>query len=242
MVAFNREGLSDMYAKTLWMNPDCEYVFRKNIVEYDMQSASLSVSRRFHLMSDAEIDRLDRMPKDKRTKEVGMKQKYDKQFSEDLINGILLTRKEFIEQNHLTSDDIVTLHSDALMFIQKRIINHDTIDGVPFIKKNIWSSYIRYDRVEMFYVDGMIDYKGIPKQMLQQHTLGINQYLLTIFRMIEDNNPDVYKYISKFQSQYLQDQLPEYYYIPFGKTGKFKSENLKLFSFIANIVMREVKL
>ena len=78
--------------------------------------------------------------------------------------------------------------------------------------------------------------------MLQQHTLGINDYLLKIFRMIEDNDPAVYDFIRKFQRNYLQDKLPDYYYIPFGKTGQFKNENLKLFSFIANIVMREVKL
>ena len=240
MVLFNRESLPDMYAKAMWMNPDMEYVFRKNIVEYDMQSASLSVSRRFHLLPDTLIDQLSRMPKEKRTKEIGLRQRDDKQFSEDLINAILRTRKDFIETNHLSSDDIVTLHSDALMFIQKHVIT-DNIDGVPFVKKNTWSSYIRYNRVEMFYVDGVIDYKGIPKQMLQQHTLGINQYLLKVFQDIEDNNDDIYRYLTRFQRMYLQDKLPEYYYIPFGNTGKFKSENLKLFSFIMKIVMKEVR-
>lgn len=240
MVSFNRESLPDMYAKTLWMNPDIEYVFRKNIVEYDMQSASLSISRRFHLIPDEEIDRLDRMPKEKRTKEIGMKQKYDKEFSESMINGVLQTRKEFIETNKLTDDTIITLHSDALMFIQKHpVIDH--IDGVPFIKKHSWTSYVRYGRIEMFYSEGVIDYKGIPKQMLQQHTLGINQYLLKVFGMIEDNNDEVYNYISRFQKLYLQDKLPEYFYIPFGNTGAHKNENLKLLSFIAKIAMREVR-
>lgn len=240
MVLFNRDNQPDMFGKTLWMNPDIQYVFRKNIVEYDMQSASLSVSRRFKLLPVEFIDQLDRMPKDKRTKEIGMKQKYDKEFSDKMINGILQTRKEFIETNNLTEDTIITLHSDALMFIQKHVVT-DTIEGVPFVRKNTWSSYIRYDRVEMFYSDGTIDYKGIPKQMLQQHTLGINDYLLKIFRMIEDNDPAVYDFIRKFQRNYLQDKLPDYYYIPFGKTGGFKTENLKLLAFIAKIVMKEVK-
>ena len=145
-----------------------------------------------------------------------------------------------IETNNLTEDTIITLHSDALMFIQKHVVT-DNIEGVPFVRKNTWSSYIRYDRVEMFYSDGTIDYKGIPKQMLQQHTLGINDYLLKIFRMIEDNDPAVYDFIRKFQRNYLQDKLPDYYYIPFGKSGGFKTENLKLLAFIAKIVMKEVK-
>lgn len=240
MVLFNRDELPEMYTKTLWMNPDIEYVFDKNIVEYDMQSASLSVSRRFHLIPDKELDQMVRMPKEKRTKAIGLRQRDDKEFSENMINGILQTRKEFIEINHLTASEIVTLHSDASIFIQKRPVIAD-IDGVPFINKNSWSSYLRYGRVEMFYKDGVIDYKGIPKQMLQQHTLGMNQYLLKIFRMLEDKDEEIYTFITRFQKQYLQEQLPEYYYIAFGNTGKYKAENLNLLSFIANIVMKEVR-
>ena len=241
MELFNRDNLPEMYIKTLWMNPDIEYMFNQNIVEYDMQSASLSVSRRFQLLDSNWLDQLERMPKDKRTKLIGLKQKDDKEFSENMINGILRTRKEFIEENKLNEDNIITLHSDALMFVQKHVIK-DNIHGVPFIKKHNWTSYIRYNHVEMFYVDGIIDYKGIPKQMLQQHTLGMCQYLLTIFKLVEDNDKEeAFQFISKFQKKYLQDRLPEYYYIPFGNTGKYKNENLKLLSFIANILLRELR-
>ncbi len=241
MIDFKRDDTSipEMFTKTLWMNPDIEYAFRQNIVEYDMQSASLSVSRRFHLLSDQWLDQLERMPKATRTKQIGLHQLHDKQFSDDMINGVLQTRKEFIETNNLNDENIVTLHSDALMFIQKHPIK-DNIEGVQFIQKNAWSSYIRYSRVEMFYHDGMIDYKGIPSQMLMQHTLGIHQYLLNVFNLIEDDNQDIYTYLSRFQKLYLQDKLPEYYYIPFGNTGKYKTENLKLFSFIAKIALSEV--
>ena len=63
MINFNRENYADtMFGKTLWMNPNIEYIFNKEIVEYDMQQASLSVSRRFHLLDDTLIDELERMP------------------------------------------------------------------------------------------------------------------------------------------------------------------------------------
>ena len=65
MVKFNRqEEPIEMYKTLLWMNPNIQYVFGKNIVEYDMQSASLSVSRRFKLIPDDRLDILERMPKD----------------------------------------------------------------------------------------------------------------------------------------------------------------------------------
>ena len=42
MISFNREiEQNEMFAKTMWMNPSIEYVIRQNIVEYDMQQASL---------------------------------------------------------------------------------------------------------------------------------------------------------------------------------------------------------
>lgn len=239
-VTFNRENETDIFGKLLWENPEFPYVFRKNIVEYDMRSASLSVSRRFKLLPDQQLDQFERMPKEKRTKAVGLIQRDNKEFSENMINGILQTRKEFLTLNHLDESNIITLHSDAIIFIQSSDVI-DKIDCVPFIKKHTWSSYLRYDRVEMFYDNGIITYKGIPKQMLQQHTLGICQYLLKVFEMIEEYDDSIFQYLNKFQKMYLQDKFPEYYYIPFGNTGKYKRENMRLFSYIAKIALQEVR-
>ena len=239
MKNFNREELPDMFGKLLWENPENPYVINSNIVEYDMRSASLSVSRRFHLLSDTLLDELERMPKEQRTKRIGLIQRDDKQFSENMINGILQTRKEFIETNNIKEEDIVALHSDALMFIQKQPVQ-DNIAGVQFVCKNTWTSYIRYEHLEMFYDDGTITYKGMPQAMIQQHTLGINRYLLTIFEKLESDDQTIFDFIRKFQKKYLMDKLPDYYYISFGKTGQFKFDNLKFFSFIAKIACEEI--
>lgn len=240
MINFNREQEPEIYGKTLWMNPQIEFAIGKNIVEYDMQSASLSVSRRYKLLPEELIERLERMPKDKRTKEVGLMQRHDQDFSENMIKGLLQTRKEFLMKNMLTEDNVITLHSDAVIFIQKRPII-DKIGGVPFIMKNQWSSYIRYDRLEMFYGDGEVTYKGIPKQMLQQHTLGMCQYILNVFTKLECRDDSLYNDICVFQKKYLQEKLPEYYYIPFGKTGEWKGENLKFLAFMAQVIQSELR-
>ena len=241
MINFNREKCENpMFGKTLWYNQDLEFCFNKEIVEYDMQQASLSVSRRFHLLDDDLLDELERMPKNIRTKEVGLIQRKDKEFSDNMINGVLQTRKEFIEENQLSEEDIITLHSDALMFIKKKSIK-DKINGVQFVHKHTWNSYIRYGKVEMFYVDGTIDYKGIPKDMLQQHTMGLNLHILRIFEMMESYDDGLIPYLRKFQKRYLMNQLPDYYYIPFGHAGEFRSSNLKLLSYLAKIAIHEMR-
>ena len=208
-------------------------------MEYDMVAASVSISEHYNLLDEDTIRLLKLLPKEKRTKKVGLLQRDNTVFSQLLISGILETRRKFIEMNNLDEKSILSLHSDAVfMSSKKQIISN--IDGVEFKHKNTWSSYIRYKHISMFYANGCITYKGIPKDMLNQHTLGINKYLCKVFDMIENYDTNVLKYISTFQKQYLQDKLPDYYYIPFGKNGIYKTENLELFAFIANMVLMEV--
>ena len=229
-----------MHEKLLWFNDDIQFLFHENIVEYDMVAASVSVSERYKLLDDETIQLLKLMTKDKRTRKIGCLQRDDKQFSEQLISGILETRRKFIDMNGLDKSNILSLHSDAVMLSSKKEIITN-IEGVEFKHKHTWSSYVHYKNIEMFYSDGYITYKGIPKDMLNQHTLGINKYLISVFDKLENYDYSVLSYLSKFQKQYLQNKLPEYFYIPFGHNGVYKLDNLELFAFITNIVLSEVK-
>lgn len=226
-----------MIDKLLWTNKDINYLLRKNIVEYDMQAASLSVSRRFNLIEPNRLVQLEQMPKEQRTVQVGLMQRDDKEFSEKMIQGVIKTRQDFLDKNHIKESDILCCHSDAVIFEQTNAKIYDTIDNVKFNNKNRWTSYINYNGIEMYYADGCIDYKGIPKNMLHQHTLGLNIYLINIFRMLEDYDPSIIKYIKKFQLRYMQDKLPEHFYLPFIHNTPYKYGNLSLFAFIANIII-----
>lgn len=228
-----------MYDKLLWYNDNIQYMFNENIIEYDMRAASLSISERYKLIPQEEIDRMKLMSKDKRTKCIGIRQRDDKIFSEQLLSGIVNIRKRFIECNNLDDTNILALHSDAIVFSSKKKIE-DNIEGVEFVNKKTWTSYIRYNKIEIYYNNGFIDYKGIPADMLKQHTLGLHKHFLKIFDMMENYDINILSYLRKFQSLYLQDKLPEFYYIPFGKNGKFKFDNLQLLSYVTNIILSEV--
>lgn len=229
-----------MHEKSLWINADIQYLFHGNIMEYDMVAASLSVSKRFKLLDDALIEQLNLLPKEQRTRRVGLLQKDDKVYSEKLLQGIIDVRKTFLSNNGLDESNVLSLHNDAVLFNSKRKVE-PIADGVEFKKKGQWTSYIRYRNIEMFYADDYITYKGINKTMLQEHTMGINMYLKKIFRMLEDYDEEIFSFVSTFQTQYLQDKLPEYYYLPFGKIDKYKMYNLQLFAFIANVVLQETR-
>lgn len=228
-----------MINKLLWHNDQILYMFRKNIVEYDMQAASLSVSRRFKLIDETRLIQLEQMPKEQRTVQVGLMQKENKEFSERMIQGVIQTRQEFLDKNHIAENDILCCHSDAVIFNQKKGHIHDSIDNVKFVNKNQWTSYMYYNGIEMYYADGFITYKGIPKEKLKMHTLGINKYLIEIFQMIEDYDDNIFKHMRKFQERYLLEKLPSYYYYPFGRNGGHKIANLDLFAFLANVVLED---
>ena len=228
-----------MNEKLLWFNPNIQFMFHANIVEYDMKAMSVSISEKYHLLDQSIIDKLKRMPKDQRTKAVGLMQRDSKEYSERLIQCELETRRKFLEMNNLTESDVICLHSDACIFnSRKKIINN--IEGVEFKHANTWSSYMRFKGIEMFYDGEVLEYKGVAKELLNQHSMGIHRYLCEVFNKLENYDPSIVDYITKFQKNYLQDKLPDYYYLAFGRLGDYKMSNLELFAFIANVVMREI--
>ena len=229
-----------MNEKLMWFNPNIQFMFHGNIVEYDMRAMSVSISEKYNLLDEETIKLLKLLPKDQRTKRVGLIQRDDKIYSERLISCELETRRKFLEVNGLDETNVLSLHSDACIFnSRKSIINN--IEGIEFKHANTWTSYMKYKGIEMFYSNGVLTYKGIPKEMLNQHTLGIHKYLCNVFDKVENYDYDILEFLSKFQRRYLQDKLPDFYYIPFGRTGDFKMSNLGLLSFVTNVVLEDMK-
>ena len=158
-----------------------------------------------------------------------------------MLQGIISTRQEFLDINHITEDEILCLHSDAIVFDMNQTDIIDHVDNVNFIRKGQWSSYILYNGVEMYYNDGVIDFKGIPKDILKMHTLGLVQYLVKIFEYLEACDDSVVPYMKKFQKRYFSDKLPIYYYTSFPRVGTHKMENLNLFSFLTRVISSDMR-
>ena len=229
-----------MYDKMLFYNDNIPYLFHSNILEYDMNAASLSLSERFGLLPKETIERLKRLPKQQRVIETGLIRRNDKDFSVIVDKKLLEVREQFINENNITPEEIISLHSDAIIFASRKKIKNN-IDGIQFKEAMRCKGYINYKRIEMFYNDGYIEYKGAVQQLIDQQRMGINLYLIKIFKYIENYDTQILKYMSRFQRDYLMDQLQEYVYESFGRLGDFKYANLELFAYIANIVVQEMK-
>ena len=229
-----------MHDKTIWINKDIPYRFNTNIVEYDMKAASVSVCEHDHLLDDTLIQQLKLMPKEQRTRKMGLLQREDKVFSEKLLSGIKNIRRKFIETNSITEEMILSIHSDAIFFETHDNIICD-IEGVEFRKKNSWSSYILYDGIEILYENDYITYKNTSQDHINQHTLGLTKMLRRYFEYMENCDEEIFNYLKKFQGMYLSDRLPYQYYISFGKIGDIKVSNLQLLSYLTKISLQEVR-
>jgi hypothetical protein len=230
--------MDNILTKMNMFNNDVKCMFHAPILEYDMNAASLSLSERFQLLPKETIEELKLLPKDKRVYRTGLIRRENKEFSVTVDQKLRDVRKEFIDENDIKPDDILSLHSDAIIFTSRKKIKN-VIDGITFKESSHATGYIRYNAIEMFYNDNGMTYKGGNKELLQTHTMGISRYLVKVFKYIENYDIQVLSYLSKFESEYLTDRYPEFMYSPFGMPGVFKFSNLDLFAYIAKIVLKE---
>lgn len=229
--------------KLLTINDEIEFLFHGNIVEYDMREASVQLSDRYNLLDKKTVERLKLLPKQKRVKEVGCIQRDTPGFTERFHQKLFDVRNQFIEDNNLSDNEIIGIHSDALFINTKKDIN-PIIDGITFVPKHHWSGYVRYNNIEMFYNDetSTIDYKNIPVEVLELHTIGMCTHIQKVFSLLDSFDESVLVYESRFQKAYLMNQLDEAFYIPFGKiNGQPKIENLSFLSFLTKMSILEVK-
>ena len=216
-------------------------MFRSNIVEYDMQTASLAVSERYQLLDPILLEQLRNSPKQDRVVKIGLMQRDSKEFSDKMIHGIIETRQQFLDQNHIDDDDILALHSDAVVFNMKTPRINASVDNVKFIRKGQWTSYIQYEGVEIYHNDGIIDIKGIPKNIAKQHTLGMIKFLQKIFGYLEACDDSVLSYLRKFQKRYYYDKLQDFFYKSFPKAGEIKYNNLNFLAFISQVIAMDMR-
>ena len=229
------------YDKLLTYNTEITHAFHGKIVECDMREASLQISEVFKYLPQDTINELKLLPKTERVIRVGNIQKSDPSFSEKYYSKLKEVRKDFIVENKLDDSNIISLHSDAIFINTKKPLKL-FVDDIEFKCKHQWTSYIKYNNIEMFYDDDTetITYKGIPENLLNIHTIGLCKHILKVFKMIENNDESIFAYLSVYQSKYLKGQLNENTYMPFGKvSGERFHDNLKLLSQLCEIAIKE---
>lgn len=202
---------------TTWLNPDIEYLFNESITEYDMKDAGFSIIKAFKLLPEQKIRELEFMGKGlKRHKAIGILQRDDKSFSNQLLDKFAYVRDVFVQANALTSDDIISVKKDAFFTIKE--CTRLNFGQVTFAAKNHYTSYIRFpntNNVEVYYSESKMDIKGIGDIGLNRHRLTMLEFLQSIIPKIETKDESAKRYMMSFIRKYKANELDEEFYLEF---------------------------
>jgi hypothetical protein len=221
----------ELYERSTWLNPKYEYLFGKRIVEYDMQSAGLSLVKEYHLLDDKTIKSLDdTIIKKDRVVKLGLIQRKDKKFAKALSDAFVDARKRFFQANNLNEDNILSIKKDAFFTIDTEC-EVTELGKMNFRPKHKYSSFIKLNRIE-FYLDTIgraVDIKGlgqgaIHEKLVELHIDYMLDFILTFARGREVNTDlEVQsKWLSTFVKRYRHKELDIGYYRELSQTMDFK--------------------
>lgn len=209
-------------SKTTWLNPNIEYLFGDEIIEYDMRDAGFNLIKQYRLLPDEKVRELSMIPKGyERNVQVGILQRENKVFSQALLSKFAEMRKIFIETNGLKDDDIISVKKDAIFTIGS--VKRTRFGGVTFIPKNQYTSYLRFpgiNNLEIYYASGNMDIKGMGDQAVNRHRLYMYDFIRSVINMIENKSSRVKRYLIQFISDYKNHELEDPFYVEFNSLSK----------------------
>lgn len=233
-------------SKMTWFNPDIEYVFNVDIIEYDIRDAGFSIIKEYRLLPEYKIQELERMGKGiERHIAVGKLQGANKEFSKALSDKFAEVRGMFIDANDVVDSDIISVKKDAFFIIGTR--KNLNFGCIEFAAKNRYTSYIRFagaDNAEIYYADSQVDIKQIGESGVNKHRLYMVEFISDMIRLIESKNPRAKRVLMNFIMKYKAGELDEEYYVKFDRLSReidplFNYQNIILP--LVTIVRREVQ-
>lgn len=213
--------MSELWEKELWMNPNIMYLFNSEIIEYDIKEAGYSIVREFNQLDEKKLNKLSKLSKDSRHKQIGVYMRDDHLFAKEHKKGFQEARRRFYSENSLDEDNILSIKKDAI-FVMGHVDTTQVGDYIDFRNKNRYSSYIRLpNKIELYYSDGNIDVKGISKSTVDLHDSGIMEFLKNIFHVIESaDKPIQLRMIMRYINAYKFRELPVSFYREFNADSK----------------------
>jgi hypothetical protein len=228
-----------------WMNPSIEYLFNKDIIEYDMKDASLNIIKQYSLLDGETIRNISNMEKMKRYITLGKMQRDNKDFSIALQNKFAELRESFLNANKLTNNNIISVKNDAIYTIDS--VSHTKFGSIEFIQKNKYTSYIRFtdnSNIELYYnIDG-IDIKGMGDSAINRHRIYMLSFIKKVIGYLEEKSISVKRYLKNFIDDYKNDRLDEEFYLEFNNLSKDFNKVFnyqKLIIPIVQITIKEIK-
>ena len=204
---------SNNYTKDLYVNHGFDFIRSANIKEYDIRAAGFNILIAANVLSKEKIDKLNSLPKKKRNIKIGLMIKSNKEYGKIINKGLVEYRKKFFEANDIEDNNLVSVHRDAILVVNKRI-KQTVFDNIEFVQKNKYSSFYYINKKEFYYskINNTLHVKGIDDEILE-----ISQdYFLSFMRKVisynEISQQSAGEYLYKFADKYRHKKLNKNYY------------------------------
>ena len=215
-----------------WTNPYKTFECNSEIIEYDIKSGNVSISKEYKLVDDSITDKWFSMDGDSRKKACGLYQRDNKDYAMQLEKCFDDAVFKFITANNLDKDeDIIAIKRDAV-FVQNKSIHNEWVgENIHFRPKNTYHAYLflqakKQPSYEFYFLrSGDIDLKGMSDELKELHVNGIlyllntlvdtaeksgmnrraiNEFMRDIVKMYKKKELiyECYKTFSKFQAVY----------------------------------------
>lgn len=204
-----------------------------NIYEYDIRQANINMLYSYGKISYETYRMLSESEKEYRERTVGKMEAYYTDFYSTIHNGIIESKRKFIEQNSINNENIIRISNDA-MFISAPYpvkytefnLNSSINHNIKFICKNHYNFYVKIFDVVLFmnFSDGdnvKVDIKGLGKKTYLHES--IVSFLVEIFFINSRASKDIVirKYM-EFYNAYINLELDISYYREFNEKSLFR--------------------
>lgn len=203
-----------LYERDIYTIPDTDFLISKTINEYDIRSAGYNLIIYFKLLPKSMIEYLSGLSKSDRHVQIGIFERNDREFAKKLTKSFADIRKIFFDENNLDDDNIISIKKDAIFTIGREC-QKTKFNNIEFIKKNKYSSFHKFDNIEMYYRSSknILDIKGIRDELLYQHEMYFISFLKRVFKLIEFNDQKTFiSFMKRFIMDYKNRNLDIRYY------------------------------
>ena len=200
---------------------------KKDIYEYDIAKANISVLHSMGVINDHEYERLKSLDRQDRQVTVGRMQEYDKVLRIALQEAFTQCRRQFVRNNNFTLEDILIINTDAIYTLRQAdnpVIN----DDIGFVLKNQYQLYIHCLNLDILYSHGSedaIDIKGINDTKLGLHQKYIFKICQCLGKVMDGDIDGAIEFWIQFSEQYNQRALPIEYYRELNSGSMYRYTN-----------------
>lgn len=218
--------MAELWKRDTYRTSLIDSIKNVDIREYDASAAGLNVLIREGALKESQITSLTNMNKLDRNVRLGMMLRNNKELAEIQKRGFANMRRDFMEANGITEENVISIKKDAFFLLNKPC-HTLKVDNILFKEANRYSSYYFIDKKELYFSRALgktsIDVKGIDDTLLELHANGMMKFLKMVFFKAEANDVEsVIKYINKTAIAYKLKQLPLEYYREFNHLSLYR--------------------